>query len=245
MNSVGLIGLGRFGKVLANILRKGFEVHAYDPVPKSPPSGVESTSLNEVLQEKNVFIAVPIRVFEPVIKEISPLLPVETTILDVCSVKKYPVTVMQTHLPGTAGIIATHPLFGPDSFNYSKHLKMMMNPTRDVHNRFNFWKNYFSSQGIEILIMDPDQHDKQAARTQGVTHFLGRVLKDYGIRRTNLDTQGFRDLLDLVNQTCNDSWELYFDLQGYNPYTEPMIQDLKMSVETMSGKLERKFDPGE
>jgi prephenate dehydrogenase len=238
MNSIGLIGLGRFGKVLANILRKGFEVRAYDPVSHTLPSGVELTDLPEVLRETNIFIAVPIRAFESVIKDISSALSDETTILDVCSVKKYPVAVMEKYLPASAGIIATHPLFGPDSFTSSTHLKMMMNPTRDLHNQFNFWQNFFSSQGIEILVMSPDQHDQQAARTQGVTHFLGRVLKEYGIRRTALDTQGFRDLLDLVNQTCNDSWELYTDLQGFNPYTKAIIQELKQSVELMSEKLD-------
>ena len=30
MNSVGIIGFGRFGKVLANILQKGFSIKAYD-----------------------------------------------------------------------------------------------------------------------------------------------------------------------------------------------------------------------
>ena len=49
--------------------------------------------------------------------------------------------------------------------------------------------------------MSPDQHDQMAAKTQGVTHFLGRMLKEYGIRKTSIDTQGFLDLLDLVEQT--------------------------------------------
>ena len=30
MNSLGIIGLGRFGKILANILQKGFTIKAYD-----------------------------------------------------------------------------------------------------------------------------------------------------------------------------------------------------------------------
>ena len=32
ISSVGLIGVGRFGKVLANILKKGYNVNAYDIV---------------------------------------------------------------------------------------------------------------------------------------------------------------------------------------------------------------------
>ena len=85
--------------------------------------------------------------------------------------------------------------------------------------------------------MTPDTHDRLAAKTQGVTHFLGRTLKEFGIQKTNLDTQGFRDLIDLVDQTCHDTWELYTDLQLYNPYTNSMIEKLKNSVKTLEKQL--------
>ena len=103
--------------------------------------------------------------------------------------------------------------------------------------KYNFWKNYFSSQNIEILEMEPKQHDLLAAKTQGITHFLGRVLKEFGINKTEIDTQGFSELLDLVNQTCNDSWELFSDLQLYNPYTNQMIDKIKYSTNKISNKL--------
>ena len=85
--------------------------------------------------------------------------------------------------------------------------------------------------------MTPDQHDRLAAKTQGVTHFLGRMLKEFGIKKTSIDTQGFRDLLDLVGQTCNDTWELYADLQLYNPYTEDMVEKLKASTTKLDNQL--------
>jgi prephenate dehydrogenase len=90
--------------------------------------------------------------------------------------------------------------------------------------------------------MSADQHDRMAAQTQGVTHFLGRMLKEYGIRKTSIDTQGFCDLLDLVDQTCNDTWELYTDLQLYNPYTEDMIDKLKLATESLDNRLKELQD---
>ena len=113
----------------------------------------------------------------------------------------------------------------------------MMNNTRDAHNQFNFWRQFFKDQGIDVMEMSPDQHDRMAAQTQGVTHFLGRMLKEYGIRKTTIDTQGFRDLLDLVDQTCNDTWELYTDLQLYNPYTDDMIDKLKLATVFLDNRL--------
>ena len=237
MNSVGIIGFGRFGKVLANILQKGFYIKAYDLNPNDGFHGVEFIELKSVLKEKVVFISVPIRHFESVILEISSKLNDGTTIIDVCSVKKHPVDIMEANLPDNVGIIATHPMFGPDSFRSNNRLKMMMNNTRDVHGQFNFWRRFFKDQGIQVMEMSPDQHDHMAAQTQGVTHFLGRMLKEFGIKKTAIDTQGFRDLLDLVDQTCNDTWELYADLQLYNPYTKKMIKNLKESTDTLDNRL--------
>jgi prephenate dehydrogenase len=198
---------------------------------------VAFTDLATVLNEKVIFIAVPIRHFESVITEIAPQISEGTTVIDVCSVKKHPTEIMENNLPENVGIIATHPMFGPDSFVSNNRLKMMINNTRDSHNQFNFWRRFFIDQGIQVMEMSPDQHDRMAAQTQGVTHFLGRMLKEYGIRKTAIDTQGFRDLLDLVDQTCNDTWELYTDLQLYNPYTKDMIEKLKLATTSLDRRL--------
>jgi len=245
MNSVGIIGFGRFGKVLANILQRGFAIKAYDPKPAGPFPGVQFLDLDTVLNEKVIFIAVPIRHFESVIADISTKLKKETTLIDVCSVKNYPVNIMLKILPDHIGVIATHPMFGPDSYMSNSNLKMMINNTRDLYNQYSFWKRFFSDQSIQIIEMTPDQHDRLAAKTQGVTHFLGRMLKEFGIKKTNIDTQGFRDLLDLVGQTCNDTWELYADLQLYNPYTADMVEKLKASTNKLDNQLNELRDVAE
>ena len=237
MNSIGIIGFGRFGKVLANILQKGFRIKAYDPALVNSFPNVELVDQATVLKEEIIFIAVPIRHFKSVITEISPQLNNCQTIIDVCSVKKYPAEVMEKYLPKQTGIITTHPMFGPDSFLSNNRLKMMMHSTRDTNEQYSFWKRFFIDQGIQVMEMSPDEHDRLAAKTQGITHFLGRMLKEFGIKKTSIDTQGFRDLLDLVSQTCNDTWELYTDLQLYNPYTEEMITKLKNSTESLDRQL--------
>jgi len=237
MKSVGVIGLGRFGKVLVNILQKGYTISAYDINDKAPISNVSFCTLNKVLEERVIFIAVPIRGFDSLIKEISKKLKPGTTLIDVCSVKSYPVDIMLKYTNKKIGIIATHPMFGPDSFSTNTKLKMMMYNVRDIGNQFLIWSNYFSNQGIEIIEMSPDEHDRLAARSQGITHFLGRMLKQFGIQKTQIDTQGFKDLLDLVDQTCNDTWDLYTDLQLYNPHTLDTITELRKSTESLDKQL--------
>tara|TARA_B100001250_G_scaffold414113_1_gene450752 strand:+ start:1662 stop:2399 length:738 start_codon:yes stop_codon:yes gene_type:complete len=237
MNSVGIIGFGRFGKILSNILQKGFKIKAYDLNSIKNFPGVEFVDQDTVLKEKIIFIAVPISVFESVINDIAPKLDGGNTIVDVCSVKNHPVKVMEKRLGDNIGIISTHPMFGPDSFISNNRLKIMMHNTRNIYGQYKFWRRFFLDQGIEVIEITPDEHDKLAAKTQGVTHFLGRMLKEFGIKKTTLDTQGFRDLLDLVDQTCNDTWELYSDLQLYNPYTSEMIAELKKSINSIDTQI--------
>lgn len=237
MINVGLIGLGRFGRVLGKILSDDFQIKGYDRKPQHELSGVEITDMETVLREKSIFVAVPIRAFKEVILDIAPRVSGQTTILDVCSVKVYPVTVMVEALPDETGIIGTHPLFGPDSISMPDGLTIMMNATRDHYDMFSFWKEYFESKAIKVVEMTPEEHDRLAARTQGVTHFIGRVLKEARVKSTEIDTLGFRELLHVIDQTCHDSWELFTDLQNFNPYTLQIIERLESAIETVRGKI--------
>jgi prephenate dehydrogenase len=91
---------------------------------------------------------------------------------------------------------------------------------------------------MEVLLMTPDEHDQAAAYTQGVTHFLGRVLEDMGLEDHPIATRGYQRLLDLVQQTCNDPFQLFLDMQHFNPYTPAMRADLKRSLERISARLD-------
>jgi len=240
MSSIGLIGYGRFGKILFEMLSDDFNIKVYDPNQKDSEINIDFSDITTVAQQNTVFVAVPIRDFKDVILEISPLISKNTTVIDVCSVKVYPVTVMTEALPDSAGIIATHPLFGPDSISSGDNLRIMMNEARDSMGQFENWKNYFKSKSIKIIEMSPEDHDRAASKTQGVTHFIGRVLRDAGVEQNDVETLGFRDLLDVIDQTCNDSWELFTDLENYNPYTFEMIKQLESSIDKIRSKILRR-----
>ena len=129
MSRFGIIGFGRFGSVLADILSSKNEIVIHDPNRSS--KNFQNVSLLEVVRCEMLFIAVPIREFESVIKSLQKYKLQNTTIIDVCSVKIYPVEVMKKYLPDNLGIIATHPMFGPDSYSPFRELKMVMHSVRD------------------------------------------------------------------------------------------------------------------
>jgi prephenate dehydrogenase len=145
---------------------------------------------------------------------------------------------MIENLSSEIDIIATHPLFGPDSLKDSGSV-MTMESVRDLHGRFEFWKNYFNSQNITIEEISAEEHDMMAARSQGLTHFVGRVIDDFGTDQTRIDTEGYKALHKLVNQTCNDSWELFEDIQSYNPYTQKMVSELSKSFKKINKILKQ------
>ena len=237
MNKVSIIGFGRFGVMLHALLTKGFEVDVYD---KNIIDNVEvnEVSFEEALKNDTIFIAVPIRDFEDLVVDISSKIQSGKTIIDVCSVKVFPKKVMIDNLPEKTDIIATHPLFGPDSLKDSGSV-MTMEAVRNSFKRYNFWKNYFESQNIIIEEISAEDHDMMAARSQGLTHFVGRVIDDFGTNQTRIDTEGYKALHKLVNQTCNDSWDLFEDIQNYNPYTEKMILELNGSFKKISEIIEK------
>ena len=238
MKKVGIIGYGRFGKVLDDLLSKKYKVLKIDKN-RDLEKGLEFSSLEEILECFMVFVAVPIGSFEPVIKEIAQYRLYNTTIVDVCSVKIYPVKIMENYLPDHVGIIASHPHFGPDSYSPFRELKITLCQVRDTYKRYNELKEFFESRSIRIITMKPDEHDKMAASSQGITHFIGRVLNESGVCSTNINTLGFTDLLGVIEQTCNDSWDLFKDLQKFNPYTNEMIDNLVTTIENIHKQIKK------
>ena len=237
MNKVSIIGYGRFGAMLHALLSKGFEVDVYDK------KHINNSEVNEVplinaLENETIFIAVPIRDFESLIHEIKNDIQGKKTVIDVCSVKVFPKNIMTENLSSDVDIIATHPLFGPDSLKDSGSV-MTMESVRDLYGRYEFWKNYFDSQNITIEEISAEEHDMMAARSQGLTHFIGRVIDDFGTDQTRIDTEGYKTLHKLVNQTCNDSWELFEDIQSYNPYTQKMVSELSESFKKINEVLKK------
>ena len=74
----------------------------------------------------------------------------------------------------------------------------------------------FQSEGCNMVEMTCEAHDQLAANTQFVTHTVGRVLGSMGMESTPINTRGYESLLSLVENTANDSFDLYYGLFMYN-----------------------------
>lgn len=233
--TVGVYGLGRFGSFWAELLARSVPVCAYSRSPDRPtPAGVRRVGEDEVLAQPVIFLCVAISAVEDVLERSSRRLPREVLVMDTCSVKSHPVTLMQRLLPATASIMGTHPMFGPDSARGGvANLPMILCPVRIAARELERWRAFFASLGLSVTIMTPDEHDREAAFTQGIAHYIGRVLSDLGIQRSPIGTVGYNKLLEIVEQTCNDPLQLFLDLQRFNPHTREMRARLEKSLQAV------------
>jgi prephenate dehydrogenase len=232
---VSVYGYGRFGKLWADILSEDFKVKVYSRrglKKEEVSAGQEIVTIDELFDCDAMFFCVAISSFEQLLIDSKMHFKPGTVFFDTCSVKVFPVKWMTTHIPKENQIIATHPMFGPDSFNNSSsNLPMVMCNINADDATFNFWTEYFSNKRMRVEKMSPDEHDEMVAYSQGITHYIGRVLADLNLQNTKINTLGYTKLLEIIQQTCNDSWQLFLDLQRYNPYTRNMRKDLHSSLE--------------
>lgn len=54
---------------------------------------------------------------------------------------------------------------------------------------------------------------------------------------TPIDTLGAQKLLEVMDQTCNDTWQLFKNLQNYNSYTKPMRLQLGKAYDRLYNML--------
>lgn len=237
---IGVYGTGRFGALWARLLSRKFTVVVHNRTPRpSPDPSISVVGLDELAACDAVFLCTAISSVEPVLENLAPRLKAGTLVADTCSVKAYPVACMERILPPDVRILGTHPMFGPDSArNGFDGLPIIICPVRLSGEDTGFWRGVFRDFGLRVVEMTPDEHDREAAFTQGITHFVGRVLKDLDLKPSAIGTVGYRKLLEIMEQTCNDPWQLFLDLQHYNSHTEEMRSRLQESLRRILGRLD-------
>ena len=243
--NVGILGYGRFGAFWAKQLAADFAIHIHNRTPR--PKLVEAAGFRWHSCEASLcaaievlFLCVPIGALEATLARIAPLLRAGCVVMDTCSVKVWPTRWLQEQLAAREDveILACHPLFGPDSAADSvDDLPLVLFPLRCRDETYAAWQKYFTGCGLKVHEMEPHEHDRLAAYSQGLTHYIGRVLDELQLNASPIDTVGFRHLLSIIRQTCDDTPELFYELQTYNPYTGEMRQKLETALRKVSNRL--------
>jgi len=220
---IGLIGYGRFGRLTVRHLSPDFDVVVHtrstDKRDDIAAAGGRLVSLEEACARKIVIICVPISAMEQTLGQIAGLLAPDAIVADVCSVKEFPVKWMLRQLPESVDILATHPMFGPDSAarSLAGH-KIVLCPERISPERYGKIKSWLSGKKLNIIETTPAEHDRKIAVSLSLTHFIGRTLAKFGATPLDIDTEGYKRLLHILEVVNNDTWQLFEDMHRYNPY---------------------------
>lgn len=239
--SVGIIGFGRIGRLLTRYFAKDFDIKVYDTRPlkrEVERLGASWASLESACDSSVVVPCVPIDAFEGTVKRIAKLVRPGALVMDVCSVKEHPVRVMKKHLPRGVQILATHPNFGPDSAAETlQGHKVIVCPVRVKPATLAEVKRVLKKKGLVVIPMTPAEHDRKAARSLVLTHFIGRTLIACGAQSTGIDTEGYKRLLRILQTVQNDTWRLFEDMNKYNAYSGPMRRRFLQAMSRIDRKV--------
>ena len=243
--TIGILGLGAFGQLMARHLLPHFTLQAYDPVPETSVfaqvHGITMLPPDQVAKADIVIIGAPVPRMEEAINAIKDHLNPGTLVLDVGSVKVKPAEIMMRLLPTHVDIIATHPLFGPQSGKDGiAGQKIVLCPLRCPQERVDRLKDFLSTTlALKVVMATPDEHDREAAVVFGLTHLVSKMLvQDFEPFPANMTTKSYDLLIESVNMVRFCSPELFLAIECENPYVHDVSQTFFAKSDALRRYLE-------
>ena len=219
-------GSGKMGRWFASfLLKEGREViitgrNEKKLLAAKRQLGVEATTDNvAVVKSANtILISVPIDNFEEVVEQVSPYIRPEQVIIDITSIKVFPVETMHKHIK--AGLtLGTHPVFGPGAKGIANQ-NFVLTPTNERETALaQKVREYLETRGAKVMIMTPKEHDEAMAVILGLSHFIAIVSADTLLSFDKLKQMEaisgitYKVLLTLVESVISEAPELYASLQ--------------------------------
>ncbi|PSS34434.1 Arogenate dehydrogenase [Actinidia chinensis var. chinensis] len=244
---IGIIGFGPFGQFLSKTMVK--QGHTITATSRSDHSHLSTDlgvsfyrDMDEFFEADNdvIMLCNSILSLSQVVKSMPfHLLKHPTLFVDVLSVKEHPKQLLLEVLPQESDLLCTHPMFGPESGKDGwKDLNFMYDRVRIRDEAVcSSFLQIFGSEGCKMLEMTCEEHDKMAARSQFLTHTIGRALSEMNIESTPIDTKTFQTLVNLKESTMRDSFDLFSGLFIHNKFAQQELKNLEAALDKVKQKL--------
>ena len=242
MKTLGLIGLGQFGALAADVLKSRFDILATDVADRSAQAaslGIGWGSLGQAAARDVVIAAVPVRFMRDTFAAMAPHLKEGALVVDVGSVKMLPAQWMLETLPAHVDIVATHPLFGPQSAKAGlTGQRLVICPVRGE--RHLSIAALAEELGLIANITTPEEHDREMAYVQALTHLIGRSLVNLDIPDEQLKTTSYQHLLELCRLIGDDTFELFAAIQTLNPFAAEVADAFVSQAQGLLDQVSRR-----
>ncbi|KRW93138.1 prephenate dehydrogenase [Paracoccus sp. MKU1] len=219
--SVLIFGFGAFGRLIARALAPHLPVAVSDPDPAARAEarrlGLAVVGPRQAGRFGVVVLAVPVPGLGDCLRRLAPHLRPGQVVADVCSVKQGPAGLMRQILPAGVEILASHPLFGPQSLpGPLAGGRVVLCPVRGRG-----WRRIAAFLrrvlGLEIILATPEEHDRHAALTQGLTHLLAHALAGFQ-PHPRIRTRSFDLLARALAMVGADAPEVFAAVTQDNPH---------------------------
>ena len=245
--TLGIIGLGAFGRFMIRHIDEYYDVLGYDRnlpdadlLGRDQAAAVRLADLPRVAAADIVVFAVPLDSLEEAAAEAAAFIRPGALVVDVTSVKVRPLEILSRIIPGHADLLGMHPLFGPQSGkNGIASLRVALCPVRIPQQRYYDVCDFLTDR-LRLLVLktDADTHDREMAKVQAMTHFMSRALREIGLEPSPMATRAYEKLQEFASIVLSDSWDLFLTIENGNPHAADLRRRLVGEMEKLEEKLQ-------
>lgn len=243
--SIGIIGYGEFGKFVYDLLERSYpnfaNLKVYSRTHKI--NNKKFFNLDTICGSDFVIPCVPISAFENLIKKICPLLKSNSVLIELNSVKVMPVNILNRY-KDKLKFVATHPMFGPNSFSNGKYdlsgKKLVITDSNIDKKMYQNLISLLQGQKLEIIECTAHEHDELASKTQFITHLIANLLIKSQAKHTKIDTNSYKELVDLADKLKSNR-QLFEEMYMYNPYCKIELNKFTNTLNHISNNLHSKL----
>jgi prephenate dehydrogenase len=246
--TVALLGYGRFGRALGQLLGEAGIAHrGYDPM-SPPPPGLRAESLRDLATGATfVVIAVPVAQMRAALTELRPYLDPSQIVFDVGSVKVRPAAALDEILGNSVPWCGTHPLFGPVSLALAERpLRVVICPSSAHPLAAERVRALYERIGCEVIEQTPESHDRVMAHTHALTFFVAKGMIDAG---AGMDVPfappSFQAISRAIETVRSDAGHLFAAIARDNPFAAEARKQLVRALSEIDGALDEQATASE
>lgn len=210
---------------------------------------VSADNVEAVKSADVILLSVPIDSFEEVVRQISSYVKSEHIIVDITSIKAFPVEVMHKHIK-TGLMLGTHPVFGPGARGVANQNFVLTPTSEDERALAEKVRRYLEARSARVTLLTPQEHDEMMSIVLGLAHFISIVSADtlagFGKLELMRAVGGttYKVLLTLVESVVSEDPELYAALQMHLPNVVGIEELFQKSSKTWADLVKNKDRQG-